>query len=454
MSLWAFLFGPQRSLKRGLLLNIMAALILCLLLAGLVLIKEFKEHLEENLREAMIEEAREVIGQIDPTSASFGLNPDALRFRGINGNFRYTVFTGDGSPVVGAEASDRIWQQLAALELGKPRAVTLPGERVGLGLRAIIMEQDIFVLVSTYPKGNNETQFSKLLHEIEEEIWWGALGVLMVITAALLATRRSLAPLRALSEQAREIGPLAASRRLDADRLPAEFVPLVADVNKAFDRLEQGYKAQRDFSSNVAHEIRTPIAVLRSSIDRIEDAALKQTLSQDADQIDRIFSQLIDLARADSAPLTGFGTVDLHTVAVETAKNYVQDALRAGRSLSVTGAEQAEVVGNAGLLAIALGNLIANALHYTAVHSEVEIEILSNPAGWRVLDRGPGVPDPLKTALFERFNRGIQPHATESGSGIGLAIVKSVADCHNATVSIADRTGGGSVFSFIFNSDP
>lgn len=452
MSVWTFLFGAKRSLKRGLLINIIAALILCMVVAGVVLIREFKEHLEENLEEAMVDEAREVLGQIDPSLAGFGLDRDALRFKGPEGNFRYTVFTADGSVVAGDETSDLIWGQLAQMELGTPSSIALPGDRIGLGLRAIIMGRDIYVLVSTYPKWNNETQLSKLVHEIEEEIWWGLLGVVMVLGAALFATRRSLAPLHALSEQARKIGPLATGHRLEADSVPIEFSPLIEDVNEAFDRLEHGYKAQRDFSSNVAHEIRTPIAVLKSSIDRIDDPDLKRTLSQDADQLDRIFSQLIDLARSEAAPMTVFEPVDLHALATQTATIYACDAVRRGRSLSVTGAKDAQLSGNADLLNIALSNLIRNALHYTAEHSEVEIEILSNPAGWRVLDRGPGVPDSMKSTLFERFNRGSQAHASGSGSGIGLAIVKSVADCHNASVSIEDRQGGGSVFSFIANS--
>ena len=452
MSVSTVLFGPRRSLKRRLLLNIITALSLCIVVAVVVLISEFNEHLEDTLEEAMIGEAKEVIAQIDPSLPSFGLNPDALRFRGVNGNFRYTVFTDEGRLVAGGEASDEIWRQLAKLQVGAARSVTLLGERIGLGMRATIMDQNFYVLVSTFPKRNNETRFSKLLHEIEEEIWWAILAVLMIISAALFATRRSLAPLRTLSEQAREIGPLAANRRLDAGKLPAEFVPLITDVNEAFARLEQGYKAQRDFSSNVAHEIRTPIAVLRSSIDRIEDAELAQTLSQDADKLDRIFSQLIDLARADAASISGFETVDLHAVAVDTATGLAQGAVRNNRTLSVTGAERSEVSGNTGLLSIALGNLIRNALHCTAEHSEVEIEVLSDPPGWRVLDRGPGVPEALKSALFERFNRGAHSSSNSNGSGIGLAIVKSVADCHNATVAIENRAGGGSVFSFIFNN--
>ena len=160
----------------------------------------------------------------------------------------------------------------------------------------------------------------------------------------------------------------------------------------AFDRLEQGYKAQRDFASNVAHEIRTPIAVLKSSIDRIDDAKLKQTLSQDAMQLDRIFGQLIDLSRADAALQSGFEAVNLRNVAVEVATDLVPVALGSGRRLSVIGDEAVLVHGNAGLLGIALANVVRNALQYTTENSEVEIELHSNPAGWRVLDRGPGVP--------------------------------------------------------------
>lgn len=451
MSLGTILFGPRRSLKRGLVVNISAALTLCMLLAGVVLISEFVEHLEENLEEALLDEATEVIGLVDPNRAGFGLDASALRFQGVEGNFRYTVFHGNGELVAGGETSEAIWRQLAGLELGTPQSIALPGDRVGLGLRALIMEQDFIVLVSTYPRGGNQTQLSKLLHEAEEGGWWAGLGVLLVITAALFATRQSLLPLRALSEQAREIGPDAANRRLDAGNIPSEFVPLIADVNWAFDRLEQGYKAQRDFSSNVAHEIRTPLAVLKSSIERISDPDLKQNLTQDADRLDRIFSQLIDLARADAASMLAFLPVDLHAVATETATTLARDALRMGLSLSVTGDKGTQWTGNAGLLSIALSNLIRNALQHSKPHSEVEIVVTANPPGWRVLDRGPGVPDALKTGLFERFNRGVHAHGAGTGSGIGLAIVKSVAECHDASVIIEDRAGGGSIFSFTFS---
>ena len=444
--------GPRRSLKRSLLLNILAALCFCILLAGAVIIKEFYEHLEENIEDALTDEAYEIVSQIDPARAHYGLDASALRYQGIEGNYRYTVFDDGGGLIAGGETSDEIWRQLAATTLGLPHPIALLGDRRGVGLRARIVDQEVVILVSTFPKGNNQTRFASLLHELEEEIWWVILGLVVVLTSTLFATRQALSPLRSLSDQAHQIGPAAAGRRLDVAQVPAEIAPLIGDVNKAFDRLEQGYQAQRDFSANVAHEIRTPIAVLRSSIDRITDPELKTMLTQDVDQLDRIFAQLIDLSRADAALKTSFEPVDLHSVAVQVATDLAQSALRSGRSLSVTGAETVLVEGNAGLLTIALSNVVRNALQYTPEASEVEIEVLANPAGWRVLDRGAGVPDNLKTALFERFNRGTLANSNSTGSGIGLAIVKSVAQSHNATSIIQDREGGGTAFSFIFNA--
>ena len=87
------------------------------------------------------------------------------------------------------------------------------------------------------------------MHEIEEQITWVILGVLVVLEAAIFATRRALMPLDRLSQQAAQVGPAEARLRLTTDGVPAEIIPLVQSVNGAFDRLEAGYRAQQDFSS-------------------------------------------------------------------------------------------------------------------------------------------------------------------------------------------------------------
>ncbi len=452
MTIFSAVFGKRLSLRRNLIFNIVTALSICIGIAAIVMISEFFEHLETNLENALIAEAYEVAGQIDPEEKDLGLNLDGLRFSGAEGIYRYTIFEDSGAMLAGGERYDHLPLLLKSLRPGRTAKITMPSGRIGVILRAPVEGQDFYILVTTSKAETESKKLPELLHEIEEQIQWILLGIVTVIVAAVLAARRSLKPLDTISRQAHDIGPNTTRQRLSVERLPAEIVPLVAAVNGAFDRLEQGYKAQREFSSNVAHEVRTPLAVLRSSIDRIEDAELRKGLTEDIQRLDQMFEQLIDLSRAESLGPTLFEPVNLHDIAVREATERASSAIRSGKMLAVTGDTDAMVMGHLGLLSIALGNLVRNALNYSPEGTEVEIEVLSDPPGWRVLDRGIGVPEKIKEGLFERFNRGEDSYGKIQGSGIGLAIVKSVAEAHGAVVDISDRDGGGSVFSFRFNA--
>ena len=450
MNEFCALFGDRYSLRRNLVVNIILALSFCIALATVILVREFYEHLRENVEDALVQEAQELAGQIDPAAANFGLNPDALRFRGAEGTYRYTVFGDDLEVLLGGEATGDITAQLATFAPGATRRVSLADGRIGMAQRVRVDQHDFYVLVTSFPAGSDETRLQALMHEVTEEFKWVLLGIAAILLAALLATRRALRPLNIISQQAHDVGPGAASRRLETSHLPTEIVPLVDAVNGAFDRLEKGYRSQRDFSSNVAHEVRTPLAVLRSSIELIEDPDLKAGLKQDVGRLDQLFEQLIDLSRAEALGPASFETVSLCDIAVMLASDMASQAVRKGKTLAVTGAVQSSAKGHSGLLSIALGNLVRNALTYSPKGSEIEIEVLANPAGWKVYDHGPGVPDAQKTALFERFHRGAASDQNAPGTGIGLAIVQSVAEAHGAQVRIEDRPEGGSIFVFEF----
>ncbi len=326
--------------------------------------------------------------------------------------------------------------------------LSLGGMRIGASLLVEREGQQFVVLASTAARPSGQSHLSQLAHEVTEAIHWVVIGIAAILFAAIFAASRALTPIRRISDEARTIGPGSTDRRLSTQHLPTEILPLVHAVNEAFDRLDQGYRAQRDFSSNVAHEVRTPLAVLRSSIDQMADGPLKHDLRRDVQRLGQLFEQLIDLSRAEALGVTAFADVELHQLALSVAQEMGVSAMREGKRLAVTGAESVHVEGHAGLLVIALGNLVRNAVNCSDGLGEIEIEVCDSPPGWRVMDQGPGIPDAQKSLLFQRFRRG--GTSGRDGAGIGLAIVKSVAGAHGATVTVADREGGGSVFSFLF----
>lgn len=450
------IIGARRSLQRNLVVNVVLALLVCITLAMAILVNEFFNQMDDNARDALLREASEVAAELDPAHPALGQNPAELRFTGDAGAYRYTIFGPDWQPLVGNELADQITPVLAARLAAAAQTgemIDLGRDRIGVILRRDLPQGEAYILASTLSARAGQSGLQVLRHEIEEQLGWIFFGAITIIAAAILAARRSLRPLKLALSQAQGIAPGAPERRLASEPLPTELRPLITAVNSAFDRLEQGYQAQRDFSSNVAHEVRTPLAVLRSGIETVEYPLIRGELLEDLGRHDRMFEQLIDLARADALGLTGRNDVDLHDIAVDLATEMSGQALRAGRTLAVTGAAHAAARSHAGLLGVALGNLLRNALIQTPEGSEVEIEVLADPPGWRVLDRGPGVDAAMKPLLFERFQRGAARSKAQSdtsgGAGIGLAIVKTVAEAHGGRALIEDRPGGGAIFTVL-----
>lgn len=436
--------GQRGSLLRRLVINVSLAMVVCVLLASAIMSFEFYEHLQERTEGELRREATEILAQLDPEAEDLGLPAGSIRFTGPGGVFRYTVFDRDLRPVVGSEMAElAMAERMALLQKAQQGTVLLEGGRLGLVVKG---PDERLVLVSRLSSQGSHSQLITLLDELGEQVSWVIVGIIIVLTAAIATARRAQEPLRAAVAQLRNVAPGAPDKRLSAEGMPGEIRPLIDNVNRAFDRLELGYQAQRDFSSNVAHEVRTPLAVLRSSIEGLEDGPHRRVLLEDLSGLDRMFAQLIDLARADAAGETAMGAVDLHKIALDLAREKSIPALRSKRSLAISGAEHVPARGHAGLLSVALGNLVRNALGHAPVGGEVEIELCANPPGWRVSDTGPGVPDDLKEVLFDRFQRG--GASADGGAGIGLAIVRAVAEAHGGRCRIEDRPGGGAVFVF------
>lgn len=304
---------------------------------------------------------------------------------------------------------------------------------------------DGVVIVAAQSQIHTDVLIDTLLAEFAEHVGWIlALGFALTLAVAAWTIRSSLRPLSALSALAGEIGPRSAELRLPIEALPREITPLIEAVNRALDRLDRGFDAQRSFTASAAHELRTPLAVLTARLDSL-GPEVAEALRPDVRRINRIVEQLLRVARLDAGGLDLRQTVDLREVAAEVVGYMAPLAIRSGRTLALSaGAGPVLVRGDRAAIEDALRNLVENAIQHAPNGSEIEVRLTAD-GGVTVRDRGPGLSAEERLLAFRRFWRG--PGARGRGAGLGLAIVAETARAHGGQVEVAPNAHGGSDFT-------
>ncbi len=278
--------------------------------------------------------------------------------------------------------------------------------------------------------------------------------VLGVAAMLVVALRRGLRPLDlaahdVASRSAASLTPIT------TDNVPAEILPLVQAINGLMGRLSTTFATQRRFLADAAHELRTPVTALRLQLQLLQRASGEQAraeateeLRAGIDRAQRLIEQLMDVARFGAdGERSRRAPVDLGALVRQVVGTM---SMKAGqRQLDLGAATEPGVLvdGDAEQLTVLLNNLVGNALRYTPAAGVVDVAAtrLGGLPALRVIDSGPGIAVAERERVFGRFYRGTEARATArepGGCGLGLAIVRAIADLHGAVVSLHDAPSG------------
>lgn len=281
-----------------------------------------------------------------------------------------------------------------------------------------------------------------LLAVLRGALWPMAVALPLFGIATGWAVRQGLAPLKRLGRTIAQRAPNDLAPVV-MPQTPAEMSPLLDALNQLFIRIQTVWEAERRFTADAAHELRTPIAAIRTQAqvalaetdDTLRQHALRATL-EGCDRATRLVNQLLILSRLETGATLELTKVDLSALAQRVAAELAPAAIAKRQSLEFEGEENCHITGDETLLAALVRNLVDNAIRYSPPGASVLIRTKTNRdlTMLSVEDSGPGVADADRLKLGERFFR--VSGTAESGSGLGWSIVQRIVDLHAAVVNV------------------
>jgi two-component system sensor histidine kinase TctE len=447
---------PERSLRSGLTLRVLAVALLLLVLDGIYCYALSAHFANLAYDRWLIDDAGSLAQalSVENGRASVVLPRVALaifKFDDYDQTY-YRVSTADGRVL----ANDGALPDVSPGADGKPLLTSMAIG--GMAMRIVATQvrlpgsSDVVHLVV----GETVNKRATLLSEILLEMALPQLGLLLgALLFVRFAVDRGLRPLTVVSAAIEARGHDLLTP-VSEQGLPWEARILVNRINDLLGRLEQTITAQRRFVADAAHQLRTPLAALSLHAERAQrspdsesrDQALR-SLQSSVVRAARVSQQLLALARSgpEAAVTRTLSRLDLTALARTAGENWIGPALARHIDFGFVAPDHPVMIqGHAGLLEELLNNLIDNALRYCPQGASVTVTVCAGSAPeLSVTDDGPGIAEAERERIFERFHRG----ATEDteGCGLGLAIVREIATVHGATVNAeSGRDGRGTRF--------
>lgn len=286
----------------------------------------------------------------------------------------------------------------------------------------------------------------QLINEVTHHVLLPTIiGLLVTSIFVYTFVRHGLKPLKVVEKEIseRDVSQLEPIR---VESVPGEIKTLTAALNKLLDRLKKALDRERQFTSNAAHELRTPLAglktqaqvALKTGNEQTRNKALNQ-LILGVDNATQQVEQLLTLARVDTdTGLEQFTNVNLNDLIADViSEHHTKNSLDKFQVMT-NSHKPCLIRGHKDALKIMINNLLDNALAQLPVNGRVKIKIAktANSTSLSIIDNGPGVPDQDKQMVFNRFHRLANNRA--KGSGLGLSIVQRIVDLHNAHIELKD----------------
>ena len=282
-------------------------------------------------------------------------------------------------------------------------------------------------------------------------------GVLLLGSiAAFSIVGRVLAPIRELRDAARSVSGTQMDQRIQVEGSD-EVAELARTFNRMLDRLEVAFGSQRDFIRDVSHELRTPIAVSRGHLELLAEGHLRDEndrraaialVTGELDRVSRFVDELLLLAKAESPDFLRLETVPLDEL---TEELLAKARATADRPWRLDESSARSIVADRQRLTQAVMNLVQNAIAHTGADDEIGIGAIAGDDEARVWvrDQGVGIPPSEQRHIFGRFARGSHSRGRYDGTGIGLAIVRAIAEAHGGRVRVTSRPGAGARFEIV-----
>lgn len=290
-----------------------------------------------------------------------------------------------------------------------------------------------------------------------------------IVTAALASSllggyvvRRTLHPLRALSDEARQITAGRLQRRLSADAAPAELEQLAQTLNGMLARLQQDFARLTEFSGDLAHELRTPITNMLTQVQVVlahprSNDAYRETLASCAEELQRLAQTVSDLLYLAQAEAPGALPSREHVALEDVVDSLLEfySLLAEDRQLQLRREGRASVQGNRLMLHRAIANLLSNALQHATAGTPVVVTLEEAAGQCRITVHNSGTPisADILPRLFDRFHRGERGHTRSDGAGLGLAITRAIVQAHGGSATVTSGATG-TTFELLLPSRP